>query len=76
MGEEKTLFKHACIKCKSPYQDSEPDAYYCPLCNEERLRIAKEVDAKRSSIPHKSPISALKEYDEAPKVRGFIIMKA
>lgn len=64
-------FTHACIKCSSSYEDTDPEPYYCTPCNDQRKEIAKQVDAK---IPkaRKQPMSALQEYDAAPKVRGFM----
>lgn len=44
---------HSCIKCKVSYQDNDPDDYYCPFCNEERKRIAAEIDAKLANRPKK-----------------------
>jgi len=69
------MFNHSCIKCKAQYSSSDPDAYYCEVCNEERLRIAKEIDAKVQARPQKETVSALEAYDNAPKFNGFMIVK-
>jgi len=51
-------YTHNCIKCQTQYKDSDPEAYYCTPCNEERLRIAKEVDAKFATRPKKQARSS------------------
>jgi len=66
------MYEHPCIKCRTKYQDKDPEPYYCPPCNEERKALAKEIDAKVASLPKKPHKSALQEYDEAPKIRGFL----
>lgn len=63
---------HNCIKCSEPYKSEDDEAYYCPSCNEERLRIAKEIDAKIKARPKRKTISGIQEYDNAPKVHGFL----
>lgn len=68
-------FSHKCIKCKIDYKDGDQDDYYCTTCNNERLRIAKEIDAKIALRPHKKVKSAMEIYDEAPKFRGFMIVR-
>jgi len=40
------MYKLSCIKCLAQYESNDPDPYLCVPCNEERLRIAKEVDLK------------------------------
>lgn len=50
-------YTHKCVKCSIPYTDIDPDAYYCIPCNEERLRIAAEVDAKLATQPKKEVTS-------------------
>lgn len=67
-------FSHSCIKCKQKYDSEEPDAYYCAACNETRLKIAAEVD-KKLVKPRRETKSLLQEYDEAPKVRGFMMTR-
>jgi len=65
-----------CIKCGQAYQDNDPDPYYCPPCNEEKKRIAAEIDKKmRSKGSRRGEASLLQEYDQAPKAGGFMIIK-
>ena len=66
------MYTHACIKCAKSYDGDDPDAYYCEACNKERIIIAKEIDAKIANKPKKKVVSALQEYDNAPKVHGFV----
>lgn len=70
-------YTHKCIKssCANTYQDSDPDAYYCQSCNEERKKIALQIDEQFANRPKKQPVSALKEYEDSPKIRGFQIVK-
>ena len=46
---------HSCIKpaCVARYESEDPEPYYCPSCNEQRLVIAKEIDAKMAGRPKK-----------------------
>lgn len=69
------MFNLNCIKCHKPYQDTDPEPYYCEPCNEERKRIAAEVDLKMASRPTKNVIGATAQYDMAPKVNGFMVVK-
>lgn len=64
------LFKVHCVKCKVEYKDKEPDDYYCPPCNEARLEIAKQVNAKIQNRPKKNTMSGLQQYDQIRKARG------
>ena len=75
--EKPKQYEHQCIKptCSTTYKDTDPDAYYCSPCNEFKVKIAKEVDAKLLKRPKKPYKSALQEYDEAPKVHGFVQVK-
>lgn len=67
------MFDLTCIKCKEKYQDAEPDDFYCPTCNEQRLKIAKEVDAKIAlQGPREKPTSDLQRYNELSKGKGFV----
>jgi uncharacterized Zn ribbon protein len=66
------MYTHPCIKCGTQYQDADPDPYYCKSCNDERKKIAKEIDAKIKAKPKRSTMSALQEYDNMPKIGGFI----
>jgi hypothetical protein len=65
-----------CIKCGKPYQDKDPEPYYCAVCLEEKKRMAAEID-KRIQLRGSSRAnkSLLQEYDNAPKVNGFMIVK-
>ena len=68
--------QHSCIKCKEPYQDKDPDDYYCSPCLEEKKKLAQKIDAQIASRPKKKRTpSLLQAYDAAPKVRGFIHAK-
>lgn len=70
-------FTHACIKpdCQNSYQDNEPDAYYCQSCQKEKERLAKQVDSKFQTRSRKKTTTALDEYNNAPKVHGFMHVK-
>lgn len=70
-------YNHACIKvaCSNTYKDEDPDAYYCSACKEMNKKIAQEVDAKLATMPKRKVVSALQEYDNAEKVRGFMPVK-
>ena len=56
---------HSCIKCKSQYDGSEPEAYYCPKCNDERKLIAAEIDKKIR--PESKTMSDLQIFDSVAK---------
>lgn len=45
--------KFNCIKCGTLYDEKDAEPYLCVVCNTERLRIAKEVDAKIACRPKK-----------------------
>lgn len=63
----------SCIKCGDNYQSEDPDPYYCKSCNDARLALAEEVDAKiRARGTKRKTVSALAEYDASPKVHGFV----
>lgn len=65
------MLKHQCIKCHQSYEDNDPDDYYCSTCNEDRKRIAKEIDAKIGSMPHKRVAPSFQEMvDSLPKIPG------
>lgn len=68
------MYTHRCIKpnCAKNYEDTDPDAYYCPSCNEERKAVAREVDARLGARTPEQPMTALQEYDAAQKVHGFM----
>jgi uncharacterized Zn ribbon protein len=68
------MFSHQCIspECSKTYQSKDEDPYYCETCTRKRNAIAKVVDKKMASIPRKPQKSALQQYDESPKVNGFL----
>lgn len=67
-------YTHNCVKCSVQYEDSDPDPYYCTSCNEEKIKIAKRIDEQMANRPPKrNRVSALQEYDSAPKAHGFVI---
>jgi len=64
-------YKPNCIKCREKYDSDEPDDYYCPTCNTDRMKIAEEIDKKIASMPPKRPrMSELQRFDEIAKQRG------
>lgn len=69
----KETFTHKCIKCGEQYSSDEPDPYYCIACNEQRLVIAKEVEAKlaRKGPVEKTP-SDLEMFDAIAKQKGGV----
>ena len=70
--------KHTCIKpiCSNTYEDNDPDAYYCPSCQEHNKVVAKQIDSKMVGKVSKKPFSALQEYNNSTnKVGGFMITK-
>lgn len=64
-----------CIKCNTPYQEEDVEAYYCPACKKTKEAIAKDIDAKYAHRPKKKVMSDLEVYDASPKVRGFVITR-
>ena len=70
-----TTYSHIC-SCGNPYQDTDPDGYFCPSCVEQRKAIAKEIDAKLAGkVSKRAAVTPLQEYDAAHKIRGFIKVK-
>lgn len=69
-------YVHNCIKCHEKYTDDDVDPYLCDPCKEKRKAIAEQVDRTLSLTPRKPTKSLLQEYDEAPKIQGFMILKA
>lgn len=65
-------YNHACVKCGSKYQDTDPDPYYCVNCQKVRKEIAAQVDVKFAKRPKIVTKSLLQEYEEAPKINGFL----
>lgn len=63
---------HNCIKCATQYEDKDTEPYYCGQCLETKNKIAEEVDKKMALIGRKQTKSALQEYEESPKIRGFV----
>lgn len=58
------MFSHSCLKCGTPYQDQDPDPYYCAKCIEERKAIAKKVDAQMKMRQSRRPtVSNLQAYN-------------
>lgn len=69
-------YPHSCIKCGTQYTDNDPDAYLCTTCNEARKAIAAQVDKSLAMRPKRQSKSLLQQYNEAPKVRGFMVLNA
>lgn len=67
--------QHACIKCATQYQSEDADAYLCAQCLEQKNKIAKEVDARLSARPKRETKSLIQQYDEAPKMNGFMVVR-
>jgi len=55
--------KHKCIKCKTDYESLDEDAYLCDSCNEERLAMAREIDAKVGSTVGQQPNGMATRYE-------------
>lgn len=69
-------YPHKCIKCSADYTDEDVDPYLCSACNEKRLEIAKEIDAKIAARgKREQPVSDLQRYDELTKGKGFANIK-
>ena len=64
-------YTHSCIKCRSQYKDNDVDDFYCPVCNDEKKKIAEEVDKKLVTKIRKTPKSDLQLYDEARRSSGM-----
>ncbi len=71
-------YPHKCIKCKVDYSDSDIDDYLCENCNQARLVIAREVDAKVGSTVGQQPNSELTAYNAICMAQGgkWPVMKA
>ena len=63
-------YTHSCIKCKTKYQSDDSDAYLCESCNEERKRIAEEVDKKMAGRTPRNVKSDLQVYYETIEKNG------
>lgn len=64
------MFTYPCLKCKTPYQSQEEEAYLCSTCLEAKNLAAKELDAKFDTRGQQ-PSSALADYDRACAGRKF-----
>ena len=56
--------QHACLKCKTAYQDNDVDDYFCAPCIAERKQIAKQIDAQFANRPRVQAMTDLQKYDE------------
>lgn len=56
-----TMHNYACIKCKTPYDSDELEAYYCESCLAEKQAIAAEIDKKIASRPSKRQAPSFEE---------------
>jgi len=64
-------YTHHCIgSCGRQYTDTDPDAYYCEPCRENRKAIAAAVDAKLASRPKREHVSSWKAFEEAQAQTG------
>lgn len=65
------MYTNSCIKCSEKYEDDDPEPYYCNSCNEERKRIAEEIDKKMKNMPsERQGKSSFQEYEEIRKIKG------
>lgn len=62
---------HLCIKCNTPYQDKDPEPYYCSSCLKEKKEIAEKIDSQFKSRPRKQYMSPLQAYDNTPVGKFF-----
>ena len=69
------MIQHQCLKCSAKYQDNDEDDYLCSPCLADRKAIAAKIDAERASLPRTQPKSEFQLYEEAPKFKGFMIVK-
>lgn len=71
------IFSHPCIKCKKIYKDTDPDAYYCSPCNEERKKIAQAIDEKlKGTVSKKQVKSDIQSYNEIIQKTGSPFVRA
>lgn len=68
------MMQHKCIKCGSSYESEDTDAYYCDSCNEEKLAIAKRIDAQVAARPSKRGGPSFDEQMAQYETRGGITM--
>ena len=68
------MFTHVCVKpgCGASYKTKDPDPYYCEDCLREKNALAKRIDAQVAARPKRNRTSALADYDNSPKVHGFV----
>jgi hypothetical protein len=59
-----------CIDCNKLYEEKDIEPYRCPSCLATHKAHALELDKKTRK--RRPVISALQEYDNAPKVHGFM----
>ena len=64
--------KFQCIKCQTPYEEPDVEAYLCPRCLSDRKRIAAEIDEKFKDRPKVHVMTDLEKYDMIKKQRGFV----
>lgn len=67
-------FTHKCIRadCDNVYTTEEPEAYYCREHVDEKMRIARQVDAKmKSHRSERTQDSQWQKYESAKKFNGF-----
>ena len=61
------MYKLNCLGCKELYEDTEPDAYYCPVCIKKRKQVAAEIDKRLGTGPRKHERSALQAFEAQGK---------
>lgn len=72
-------YQHNCIKpaCGTLYSDTDPEAYYCHLCQKKAKEIAEKIDKQlKGKASKRKIVTPLQEYENAPKVHGFMYLKA
>lgn len=71
------MITHTCIRpeCNNTYQSEEVEPYYCSGCQESNKQVAAQIDKQVAARPRRETKSALQQYDESPKVRGFVHVK-
>lgn len=57
-----------CIKCSAKYKTNDPDPYLCVPCNDERLALAKKIDAQMSGrVSKRGGMSDLQVFESEAK---------
>lgn len=67
---------HECVKCRTSYQSSDPDAYLCYSCQAAKKAIAAQIDAQfvgRVHVTVKSDLQAFEESGQSLNVDGRIV---